>query len=485
MKRKNVNKLLATALTVTMAAGVVGCGSEPAPTTNPEADKPAETQAAPAETTQAAAEEEEDEAWKPLTDANGNVYDLGGMEIQVVDWWSTGEETEPTNAYEEARKEYRDWIQDTYNFKIVEKAGEADWGGVPEQFVTYASAPDDGQNLIFVLRSDGSIVNGMYNGLMKDLSKLDCLDFTDKKWQGGVHELFSIGDSIYAMYALTPEPRTGVFFHKNLLQDAGIDPNSIYDLVKSGDWTFAKCEEMLEKVQKTDNAGNIVVAGTTNNNGNVYKQAAFSNGGSFVKKGANGEFVYALEDDNTIEGLNWANDILGKYGLVTPEGAEWNYYITAFQNGDAAFCFDDAYNASGNFKDIEDLGYAPFPKGPQASDFTNVWSNNPVVIPGCYSDEKAWNLAFAYNLYTAPIPGYEDYEGWKSGYYDSFKDLESVDITCAMLVEKGTVNLADVIPNLDQGADFLWKLNPSTTPAAVAEETRSVWQPVIDAANNK
>ena len=37
---------------------------------------------------------------------NGNVYDLGGMEIIIRDWWSgDGTPKEPTNAFEEAQAE--------------------------------------------------------------------------------------------------------------------------------------------------------------------------------------------------------------------------------------------------------------------------------------------------------------------------------------------------------------------------------------------
>ena len=63
-----------------------------------------------------------------LTDADGNPYDLGGMDIIIYDWFTADQEdNEDASAYDEAREEYLDWIQSTYNFTIkqMEKAIKA------------------------------------------------------------------------------------------------------------------------------------------------------------------------------------------------------------------------------------------------------------------------------------------------------------------------------------------------------------------------
>ncbi len=502
MKKKNVARLLAAAMTMSMlTVGMTGCGSgnkDNSDTSAADADvqatvdntkqdtaKPA-SDAADAQTeANSEADAEGEDSYTVLTDADGNVYDLGGMEIIIRDWWSPEEPNEPTNAYEEAVNEWREWCQETYNFTIRE-LGISEWGSVPEDFVNYATTGGN-ENYIFVLRTDGSLVSAMYSGLMYDLASLDCLNFNDKKWSGGVDDLFSIGDSKYAMYALTPEPRTGTYFNKRLLEEAGVNPEDLYTWQENGEWTFDKCKEVMGQVQRDlDNDGVVDVYGTTNNTGDFYKAAVFSNGGELISKDADGKFVFAADSEKTLAGLNWAQEILNDYDLVKPADAEWDYYKQAFLNGDAAFCFDNAYMAGADFKDMEDdFGFICFPKGPGASDYTNVWNNNPVVIPACYDEQKAWNLAFAYNLYTAPIPGYEDYEGWKAGYYNNFRDTESVDLSLARMVENGVVNYADVVPDLKQGDDFLWKLNKDTTAAQVAEEIKNTWQSYVDAANSK
>lgn len=97
------------------------------------------------------------------------------MEIIIRDWWSSGEEEEPKNAYEEARQEYRDWVQDTYNFKIKQVA-ISDWGSTPEDFLNYATTGGD-ENYVWILRQGAEFVSAMNSGLMYDLATLDCLDF--------------------------------------------------------------------------------------------------------------------------------------------------------------------------------------------------------------------------------------------------------------------------------------------------------------------
>ena len=75
----------------------------------------------------------------------------------------------------------------------------------------------------------------MASGLMYDLSTLDCLDFSSEKFQmNKLHEQYGKDGAIYAMYAGISEPRTGVYFNKRVLQEAGIDPESLYDMQADG-----------------------------------------------------------------------------------------------------------------------------------------------------------------------------------------------------------------------------------------------------------
>lgn len=483
MKRKMFNKVMAASLTAAMTMSLAGCGGNAATTEAP-ADTTVDQQTTTAETETTESEitvEPEEEGPVALTDADGNVYDLGGMEIIIRDWWSSGEEEEPKNAYEEARQEYRDWVQDTYNFKIKQVA-ISDWGSTPEDFLNYATTGGD-ENYVWILRQGAEFVSAMNSGLMYDLATLDCLDFSQDKWKGGVHKLCSKGDSIYGCSPEIPEPRGGLYFNKRLLEEAGINPDDIYKWQESGEWTWDKFEELCQTITAdTDNDGVTDRWALVTDDSETKNEAVWSNDAEYIGM-ENGKYVNKLESDETLQALNWALDMMAKYKYM-PEGAEWDYWKTAFPNGDGAFLVGQAYLAANEFKDMEDdFGFVCFPKGPNAKDYRNCYTDNIYAIPACYDADKAWKIAFALNAYTNRVPGYEDYNDRLSGYYDSFRDTESVDLTIARMCENGFTTYHDMIPGLSLGEQFLWGYTIDNPPAQAAEAVRNEWASYLEEAN--
>ncbi|MBE5842760.1 MAG: extracellular solute-binding protein [Butyrivibrio sp.] len=509
MKRALTTKVTAAVTLAAMTMSAVGCstnsstGDTTTATSTEATEEAASTEEAAAEETteeasteEAATEEEATEEasessdiWEVQTDADGNPIDLGGMEIIIRDWWS-GDPTEPANDYEEAQQEYRDWAQETYNFTIKQQA-ISDWGSTPADFVDYATVGGD-ENYIFILRDDPAITSAISSGLMYDLSTLDCLDFSADKFQRNkLHEQYSKDGKIYAMYAGYSEPRTGVYFNKRLLTEAGIDPESIYDMQADGTWTWDAFADLMEKVQRdVDNDGVIDIYGMTLNEGNMTTVAIFSNGGDIVGKGADGKYTYDLENPETLEALDWTVDMFTKYDaeVANPEGAEWDYYKEQFINGQAAFMPEDEYaGCPGNFlEDMEDeVGFVMFPKGPKGKDYINVWTNNPVAIPACYDADKAWKLAFAWNLWTNQPEGYEDFNGNISTARNGIFDTRAVDETITMMTqpEHGTIAYHGMIPNMSIGSDFIWNITPGCVVSEQVEAIADTWKAYIDEAN--
>lgn len=217
-------------------------------------------------------------------------------------------------------------------------------------------------------------------------------------------------------------------------------------------------------------------------------EAVWSNNAEFIGKDADGKFINKLETNETLEALNWAVDMLAKYDYPQPDGAEWNYWQEAFVNGTGAFIAGETYQAGQDWKDMEDdFGFVCFPKGPNATDYTNCYNDNPIVIPANYDADRAWKIAFAYNVWTDPVPGFEDYNGSIEGFYNSFRDTESVDLTIARLYQNGMTTYHLNVPGLDLGPDLIWGLGTDgdSTPAAKAEAIRDTWQSYLDELNNK
>ena len=492
MISKTVRRMLAVSLAAVMAVGAMaGCGGKEGETTEP-TKAPEQDQA---EATKAPEKDDEPEAtpvpwqYEVRTDANGNPYDLGGMEIVIRDWWASGERTR-NNAYDEARWDYIEWAEDTYNFTIKEQA-IGDWGSNPQDFIDYATTGGD-ENYIFTLRQCSEIVQAMNNELMFDLSTLDCLDFSEDKWKSGVHILMQKGSAYYGMRGTDPEPRGCLYFNKRLLEEAGIAPADLYKWQESGEWTWAKFEEVCAKVQRdTNNDGSTDVYAMVQQGSEFHKAAVIANGGSFIDKTADGKFFNDLESAETIEALNWSVDMRAKYEMPQPEGSNWDYFVAEFKGGSAAFFTDQIYRAGQDLKGMTDeFGCVVFPKGPSASDYIGFYEDNVYVIPACYDADKAWKIAFAYDLYTEPVPGFEDEDSWKASYYGNFCDTESVDLTMPHLVDKGVLMHHTMVYGINLGSDILWNLGTANnsegvayTPAQMGEQLRNTWNTYVEDAN--
>ena len=478
MKMKTVKRFMATVLAAAMTISVAACGND-----TPTDVTPSTSGDSKQDSSEVVESSEEDlGAYTVIKDADGNTIDLGGIEVIIRDWWSPAEPAEPKNAYEEARQEYIDWIQDTYNFTI-KQVGISSWSSTPADFADYAQTGGN-EYYLFVLRQGGELVSAMNSNLMYDLSTLDCLDFSEAKWGGGVHKMFSKGTAIYGMSAETPEPRGGLYFNKRILNDAGINPQTIYDLQENMEWTWAKFEEILETINAdTDNDGVTDRFGLACVNQDFFEEAVYSNGGEYIGKDENGKYCNKLETEETLEALNWSLDIIGKYAKVFASDASWDYAYTAFKNGEVAFIPQQAYKA-GEWKDMEDdFGFVCFPMGPKASDYTNCLTDNVFAIPSCYDADKAWKIAFAYNLYKEPVPGYEDVVTWKQSYYGNFKDTEAVDLTLQRMTENGMVTYHSFINGISMGSDLYWQISKENTPAQQAETIRPTWASYLDTAN--
>ena len=503
MKSKMFKKLMAASLATVMSVGLLACGGDetteggdatatPAPAGDSGSGDAGSGDAGSGDAGSGDAGSGDAGSDDPgsvtvLIDPNtGAPYDLGGMEIIVRDWWSNPD-AEPQNEYQQERADYIDELEATYNFTIKQMA-ISDWGSAPADFVDYVTTGGDDANYVFILREDPATTSAMAQGLMYDLATLDCLDFSEAKFQSNkLHEQFSSGDVIHCMYMGYSEPRTGMYFNKRLLEEAGIDPETIYDMQKDGTWTWDAWTDLMDKVQRDiDSDGVIDVYGFDANYGVPVSASVYSNGSEYVGM-ENGKYVYKFEDPATVEALEWMVDCFKNYALVRPADAQWDYYKQAFLNGECAFMPEDAYcaNESGWITQemTDEIGFVMFPKGPQADDYTNLWSNNPAAIPGCYDADRAWKIAFAYDLFTSDVPGYEDYVDF-SQYRNGSFDFRAIDETLTMMISKGMITYHGLIPSLDMGEPFLWKFNGGTDVTAVLEGIRVPYNEYIDAANN-
>lgn len=417
--------------------------------------------------------------------ATGKIYDFGGLEVTVYDWWSNPD-APAVSKQQEDEKAFRQWMMDTYNFKVVQ-TNLAGWAEHPTEVANYCITGGDDARVFII---DGrSAMSGLKANFWADLSKVPNVDWSNKKWNRAVLDVLKSGDSFYTFAYGKPEPRHCLFWNKRVLQENGYDPDVIYDLQKKGEWTWAKFGEMCANLTKdTDNDGVIDQYAMASFNTEFTWAALHSNGGSIVEQDSNGKYYLNLESDNSMEALNWVKSIFVNYQLPQAEGAAWDYFKTAFTNGEVAFYVNQEYDAQPNgllatMKD--DWGMACFPLGPNGDGklFTlngdNMWA-----IPNCYAQDKVNKIMKIIDFWTTTTPGYEDEDAWKEGYYAGFRDTRAVDETMQYMMDNSISWKAWLIPGLNY-QPVSWDICAGNDPAEVIEARKPELQATLDEMNKK
>ena len=415
--------------------------------------------------------------------------DFGGKDVYIYNYWDSADWTERLSGdltdEQQAQVDYRHWLEETYNVKLHE-IQRGDWGTCAEEMTNFVSTPEDDKLAIFIIEP-GKVGTLVANGIAAPID----YDLSAEKWNQADINLWTKDGKVYGLYTGKSEPRQCLFFNKRVLEEAGIDWNTIYDLQKEGKWTWAAFEEMLAKITKdTDNDGVNDIWGILGSGDDLYVCAVFTNGGAFFDLDADGKLQPAMDSDAVKTALNWGKDIQAKYWAPTPEGANWDWFKEAWKQGYCGFYMYQTYggfNDNSEMADMEDeWGCVAFPVPKEGGNYITVNSDNITLIPSCYKGETVDQLAFIYDMWTNPTPGYEE-DNWIGNKYN-FTDERAVDETYAMLREPEHVVVNRVVVMGTQndilGSQLLWSLGGDNTAAALIEQNMPDWQARCDTYNN-
>lgn len=410
--------------------------------------------------------------------------DLGGMEILIGDWYTA--DTDAITEYQKDTEKYRQEIMDTYNFKIKRESVYS----YTDQQTNYVNGvmANNPQCQLFYLYQE-MVSEPLMNGLMKDLSKLPELDFSEEKWNPTVVDLMSIGSGIWGM-SPEAEPRGGIFFNKRMLKAAGIDEDEPYDLQASGEWTWEKFEEYCKKLTKdTDGDGRTDQYAMASFSKYYLPMCAANNNATFIDRDEDGKYVNAITTDEFRYAMNWGVSLIDQ-GYIMPKpdpNVAWDWYKAAFRDGEAAMQTAEVYEISA-FADMQDdWGFVMFPYNQKNDKATNkqIPNDNIVVMPSCFDDATAEKIAFAYDLYTEPTPGYTLEDVYKEPYYPQFRDDRAVDETLVMMKdpEHKQASYLPMVSDIDYG-DFCYGVYAlAATPAKKIEELSTQWDSKIAKVN--
>ena len=413
--------------------------------------------------------------------------DFGGQTIYIYDYWTADDSRKDDPSEEEqAQYDYRDWIMETYNCEI-RQIQKGDWTTNVQELTNFCTSPD-GTLCLYILPPD-FVGTPMGNDLFAAWES-ENIDFEDDKWNDSTINFMTKGGKVYGVATGNSEPRQCLFFNKRVLEEAGIDWETIYDMQAEGTWTWEAFEEMLIQITKdTDNDGVIDIYGMTGNNSDMFMMGVVSNGGEFFRFNDEGKLEIAVNSDAALEGLAWTKDVFAKYFYQQPADGSWDYFKAAWLQG---FCGFYMYQTYGGFNDNSELapmedewGCVAFPKGPKGDKYVSIVSDNVTVIPNVYEADVAANLAYIYDLWSNATPGYDDEFGWIGNKYN-FTDDRAVDETYAMLREPEhcVANAALYIGSVNDvlGSPLLWQL-AGGTPAELVEAATPAWQALCDAFN--
>lgn len=415
--------------------------------------------------------------------------DFGGATLYINPYWTPPGRVEEPDEDQQAQYDWQDWIMKKYNVNIVEEQ-LGNWGDPQvEEIQNFISKGDASELRIFIM-PPGFVGNPMANGWFADWKNNELLDFSDELWNQGTVGFMTKGDQILGVGTGHPEPRQCVYFNKKVLENAGIQWDTIYDMQKDGTWTWDAFEKLVAQVHHEGSDGLVDVYGLTGNFTDFLMACVFNNGGSFFDFDENGKLIVTAGSDNVIEAETWATNLWNNYARAEDgaAGDQWNYFIDVFKSGNCGFCIHQTYGGynegTTDFSDMQDdWGCVAIPKGPKGDDYYYITSDNVTVVPSIYDAETTRNIEYIYALYNTTAPGVDDEDAWIGSKYKICSDTRAVDETYAMLRESNhaksdkSLYLGD--NNLILGSttygNYLWGMRWST-PAALYEGISSAWE---------
>ena len=428
------------------------------------------------------------------------ISDFGGYEFVIADWFYVdGEETNFDTAWAEFVYNYQKSLETDYNF-TYDQVNLALTGDYTELVPAKIMAGDKDVSMYYFF--EGYVLPSVSQNLLWDLTELDSFDKNDPKWDKISMDTFTFGDGIYAVDPATREPLMGMFYNKRLLEEAGLDPDLPYDLQASGEWTWAKFEELCAAVtQDTDKDGQTDIWAMGSTYGNLALSAVWSNGAAFVKKDANGKFIDGTTEPAFLESMEWLQKLVTNGWLwVKKDKGNSGDTLTAFQNGELAFLPYNFWLAEESTltECVDDWGWVYLPYGPSASGITMCAQSYGYAIPKTLSKDEAEKVFQIFDKLTDltvdgahndwSVEGADEYEDtfWMDAVGNNVRDARAVDETLYSMMfstDMVTMDYVRMIPGFNYTNFASDILNLKKTPMEKIEEMRPANQAALNSAN--
>ena len=300
------------------------------------------------------------------------IRDLDGKTIKLASFWADWTGGESASVEQQECAKALEAIQKDYNCKIelitLTDTYTQDINTAIASGTIYANILEL-QSEHLTLASGGNLMN---------VKEIKNLEIQKNKWDTDAAQATSIGDKQYGVGFLMPQQqstnRNVLVFNKELVNQYSL--GNFYEMVQKGEWTFDKFTSVCQDVVTKSNGavqGMIDQYGQGNHFifANATSPLALKDN-KYQFNGMDEKVLRALQflQDYNKKGLYDIKDYVGKdYGLT-----ESNVFMsrkTLFFNTD--YWTVPQIFASGM---PDDYGVLPFPKGPDAEDYTTIVTNS-------------------------------------------------------------------------------------------------------------
>jgi ABC-type glycerol-3-phosphate transport system substrate-binding protein len=426
---------------------------------------------------------------------------LKGMNIVVGNWWHSYDTkvTPPTNQwvgseYQEKQLDYRKRLLQQYNFTMMDK-NIASWNEMPQIAATSIMAGKPAAT-IFVLQPDWALALYRQN-LLYPVGKSKAVNWTSTtpiEWNRSVTSAFTFKNGRTQDAYAFAEGYGGsyhaavVFFNKRLFREAGLPEEYLYDLQKSGQWTWDKFLEVAKKLTIDKNNDGIpeTYAMPADLSTEILDALVSSNGAMYVNKDPKTGLLYnATNRPEFIEALSFYMKLRDeKVMKPKPPGDKtpWNWHIPEFNDGKVAMRIDQQYLATNDLRSMkDDWGMVLPPKGPRSKNYVVFNDENVRVIPAKgYTDAQVDAIIWAYQAWVTPPE-----DNWKLAEYPNYRDKRAVEETVALIRDQKLWQWKYHlhVPGLNRGG-IAWEIwYHDGEPAQLVQTVSNNWNALIADAN--
>jgi len=273
----------------------------------------------------------------------------------------------------------------------------------------------------FVLQTDRVVLTYAQEGLIYSIDDLPYIDVSKPYWSQSINKEISIHNKLYFSYGdfnLSSYDYTHVLtFNKKLVEDYSLD--NLYDLVKSGKWTYDKFNTMMQAVTNDINGDGVMNKedqyGILSQAKHVLPCLWISAGELSIKKNADDEPEFNLSTDakfaniiETIFNMTWDT---GSWFANTESNNADLTQNTMFENNQGLFG-NSTFFYIGALRSMEaDFGIIPYPKYDEVQEnyYSRVEGGRASGVPITVTDTDMVSVimeAMSATSYELVIPAY-------------------------------------------------------------------------------